>query len=471
MCGGHWPRDPLTRSELAAALGRSSRYRHLRTIVAEGNDTLLKPLTWQGDMGLGPVRDGETTFLRLDDVRGWAGIPGLDEAGPTVVAAYLRTYGPATPDRVHDWFGKGLGAKRLAITRWLDQLDEQCEPVTIEGDRVLVLREDLDDLRTTPASTAVRLLPGRDPWVMAPGTSDTRVVPPARREVVSRSANLVVARGVVAGTWTLRGERLDIAWFKESGRVPRTALDQEATAWRSSWTVRSTWRWSSPDPSRSDHSRQAAPRRRTLGLVRRSRVTHEPGRNDGLGRSSPQERGELASRLDAVDESQWTLPTPCAEWDVRALVNHVVGEELWTRPLVDGATIEEVGDRFDGDLLGDDPAAVGRAAATEAVAAVDRRLPEGGTVHLSFGVVPIEEYVQQLSADHLVHSWDLAVATHQELSLDPELVREVSEWFAEREELYRAAGAVGPAVPGDGDPQAALLGAFGRVAPPSQENR
>ena len=65
------------------------------------------------------------------------------------------------------------------------------------------------------------------------------------------------------------------------------------------------------------------------------------------------------SRLDAVDDSQWTLPTPCTEWDVRALVNHVIGEELWTVPLVDGATIEEVGDRFDGDLLGDDPTAVG----------------------------------------------------------------------------------------------------------------
>ncbi len=177
------------------------------------------------------------------------------------------------------------------------------------------------------------------------------------------------------------------------------------------------------------------------------------------------------ARLDAVDESHWTLPTPCAEWDVRALVNHVVGEELWTVPLVDRVTIEEVGDRFDGDLLGDDPMAVGRAAATEAAAAVDRRLPEGGTVTLSFGVVPIEEYVQQLSADHLVHSWDLAVATHQDLSLDRELVGEVSAWFADREALYRAAGAVGPAVPGDGDPQAALLGAFGRVAPPGYENR
>jgi hypothetical protein len=154
---------PLTRSELAGALGRSSRYRHLRTVVAEGNDTLLKPLTWQGDMGLGPVRDGETTFVRLDDVPGWAGIPDLEEAVPTVLAAYFRTYGPATPARVHDWFGKGLGAKRQAVTRWLDQLGEQCAQVTIDGGRVLVLREDLDELRKAPVSAAVRLLPGRDP--------------------------------------------------------------------------------------------------------------------------------------------------------------------------------------------------------------------------------------------------------------------------------------------------------------------
>jgi hypothetical protein len=219
---------PLTRSELASALGRDSRYRHLVTFVTEGNDTLLKPLTWQGDMALGPGRDGEPTFLRLDDVPGWGGIPDLDEAGRRVVAAYLRSYGPATPDRIHEWFGKGLGAKRRDITRWLDQVDEHCEWVTIEGDRVMVLREDLDDLQRTAASAAVRLLPGRDPWVMAPGTSDTHVVPPARREVVSRSANLVVSGGVVAGTWTLRGSRLGIAWFTESGRVPRTALNQEA---------------------------------------------------------------------------------------------------------------------------------------------------------------------------------------------------------------------------------------------------
>jgi hypothetical protein len=218
---------PLTRSELAAALGRSSRYRHLRGHVVDGNDTLLKPLTWQGDMGLGPPRDGEVTFLLLDAVPGWGGIPDAGEAGARVVLGYFRTYGPASPDRLHEWLGPGLGVKRKAIAGWLDGLADRLTAVTIDGDEALVLHEDLDELRASRASSAVRLLPGRDPWVMGPGTDDPHVVPPARREPVSRSANLVVARGVVAGTWTIRDELLRVTWFAESGRVPRGALREE----------------------------------------------------------------------------------------------------------------------------------------------------------------------------------------------------------------------------------------------------
>jgi winged helix DNA-binding protein len=239
LSSSDWPRfreyvrgaladGPLTHSELVAALGRSSRYRHLRTVLAEGNDTLLKPLTWQGDMSLGPAWDGETTYLRLDDVPGWAGLPDLELAGQTLVSAYFHIHGPATRDRVHDWFGKGLGAKRRSISRWLDQIGERLVTLTVEGDQVLALRDDLDDLRTSSPSTAVRLLPGRDPWVMAPGTSDAHVLPPGRREPVSRSANLVVFRGVVAGIWSVRAECLEVFWFQESGGVPRTELEQEA---------------------------------------------------------------------------------------------------------------------------------------------------------------------------------------------------------------------------------------------------
>ena len=163
-----------------------------------------------------------------------------------------------------------------------------------------------------------------------------------------------------------------------------------------------------------------------------------------------------------VGDDQWDLPTPCTDWTVRDLVNHVTGEDLWTVPLVEGSTIEEVGDRFDGDVLGDEPGDTALGAADDAAAAVAERLPAGGTVHLSYGEERLEEYVSQLAADHLVHGWDLAVAVGAAPRLDPDLVTDVAAWFAEREEIYRSAGAIGPRAGSYDDPQDDLLARFGR---------
>lgn len=168
------------------------------------------------------------------------------------------------------------------------------------------------------------------------------------------------------------------------------------------------------------------------------------------------------ARLNVVADDQWDAPTPCSEWTVRDLTNHVVGEDLWTAPLMQGSTIEEVGDRLDGDLLGEDPVRSAVAAADEATGAVAEALPTGGTVQLSYGEESMAEYVHQLAADHLVHGWDLAVATGGDASLDPELVAEVGAWFADREELYRQAGMIGARTEVDGDAQAELLAGFGR---------
>ena len=167
-------------------------------------------------------------------------------------------------------------------------------------------------------------------------------------------------------------------------------------------------------------------------------------------------------RVNTVGDHQWGGQTPCRDWSVRDLTNHVVGEDLWTAPLMRGSTIGEVGDRFDGDLLGDDPIRTALAAATDATRAVAETLPSHGTVHLSYGEEQMDEYVHQLAADHLVHGWDLAVATGGDTGLDPELVAAVASWFAEREDLYRQAGAIGERAESTGDPQGDLLAAFGR---------
>jgi hypothetical protein len=219
---------PLTIAELGAAVTRRRAYRHLKPVFDEGAGTLVKPLTWQGDMSFGPPRDGKHTFQRLDGNPRWAGIPDLDDAGRHAITAYLRTYGPATFDHVHYWLGDGLSAGRKRINGWLADLSDRLVPVDVEGETAYVVRGDVADLVAARASRSVRLLPGHDPWVIGPGTKDVHVTPSPRREVVTRKANLVVAGGVVGGTWVAKGDELVVTWFADAGRVPRKALGEEA---------------------------------------------------------------------------------------------------------------------------------------------------------------------------------------------------------------------------------------------------
>src|ERR1700716_4032915 len=102
---------------------------------------------------------------------------------------------------------------------------------------------------------------------------------------------------------------------------------------------------------------------------------------------------EFMDRVQRVHPEQWPDPTPCPGWDVRALVNHVVSQDRWDVELLAGATIGQVGDRFDGDLLGTDPVGIVAEAAKQAEEAVTEPGALDGTVYLSFGETPAEEYV------------------------------------------------------------------------------
>ncbi|MEV4822500.1 TIGR03086 family metal-binding protein [Micromonospora sp. NPDC049274] len=173
---------------------------------------------------------------------------------------------------------------------------------------------------------------------------------------------------------------------------------------------------------------------------------------------------EFVDRVDQIGPGQWAEETPCPDWDVRTLVNHVVGEDRWSVPLLAGRTIEEVGDRLDGDVLGADPVTTAREAAAQAEIAVTHPGTIDRTVHLSAGATPAAEYVQQLLAEHLVHGWDLAVAIGADPRLDPDAVHVCAQWFAGRVDDYRRDKLVGDGtqVPADADEQDRLLAAFGR---------
>lgn len=71
----------------------------------------------------------------------------------------------------------------------------------------------------------------------------------------------------------------------------------------------------------------------------------------------------FGDRVATVDVTDLDAPTPCADWTVRDLIDHVVTEDLWTPPLLAGETTAQIGDRFAGDQVGGTPAAAWRSAA------------------------------------------------------------------------------------------------------------
>jgi len=222
----------LTREELVAAVTKHRGFGHVGDALRSGWGSLLKPLAWQGDLCFGPSQGNRVTFMRPESASArWAGVPAPDDAAPKAIAAYLRAYGPSTVDGFRNWLSRGRTSK-AKMRRWFDAFRPRLAEVQVGSERAFVLAEDLDDLVATKPTRAVRLLPGFDQFVMGPGTEDAHVVPAHRRSVVSKQSGwispVVIAGGVVRGTWDVETDRVRVAWFTETGAVPRTALLAEA---------------------------------------------------------------------------------------------------------------------------------------------------------------------------------------------------------------------------------------------------
>jgi uncharacterized protein (TIGR03086 family) len=134
---------------------------------------------------------------------------------------------------------------------------------------------------------------------------------------------------------------------------------------------------------------------------------------------------EFDDRVHRVKDAQWTARTPCTDWTVRDLVGHITSEHLWAPLLLRGATLSEVGDRFDGDVLGDDPVGAWERAAAESKLAFHRPGALDGAVHTSGGLTPAAEYAWQMTLDLTVHAWDLARGIGAGDAIDEDLVATV----------------------------------------------
>jgi uncharacterized protein (TIGR03086 family) len=165
-----------------------------------------------------------------------------------------------------------------------------------------------------------------------------------------------------------------------------------------------------------------------------------------------------------VGDDQWSQVSDCEDWTVRELVNHVVTGNYWAGELADGKTIEEVGTRLDGDVLGDDPTAAYDDSAAVADAVFRRPGAMEAPCAVSYGPVPGSVYCGHRFLDVLVHGWDIAQSTGQDTTLDPDLVESLLEVLEPQIEGLQASGAFGTPVevPADAGPQTRLLALLGR---------
>src|SRR6266700_3172594 len=145
--------------------------------------------------------------------------------------------------------------------------------------------------------------------------------------------------------------------------------------------------------------------------------------------------------VTGIPAGRWHAATPCAGWDAHALLNHVVSGNLWAAELAAGTTIESVGSRLDGDVLGPDPA---RSYATSAKAAAAASLRPGALdapCAVSYGPVPGSVYAGHRFVDVFIHGWDLAAATGQDTTLDVGLLEACQKILEPQLAAFREAGA------------------------------
>jgi uncharacterized protein (TIGR03086 family) len=117
-------------------------------------------------------------------------------------------------------------------------------------------------------------------------------------------------------------------------------------------------------------------------------------------------------RVHAVGSDQWHLPTPDDEWDVTALVDHLIDENRWLPPLARGHDLDAASKIVEGakTTAGADRAKIWDDVSVASADAVKETGVLERTASLSRGPTPMRDYLGEMVFDHYVHAWDLGRA-------------------------------------------------------------
>jgi len=166
----------------------------------------------------------------------------------------------------------------------------------------------------------------------------------------------------------------------------------------------------------------------------------------------------MTETIAGVPEDKWGAATPCDDWTARDVVSHLVDTS--------GMFLGFIGKEPPaGPSVDDDPLGAFTTARDAVQGALDNPATATQEYDGMFGRTTFEKSVDGfLSADLVVHRWDLARATGQDETLPPDEVKRVHEQLAPMDEKMRGPGAFGPKLdpPPGADEQTKLLAFLGR---------
>ena len=214
--------EPMTREELTAAVVAKTRDHGLGEALGSGWSQVLKPAANHGLLVQGPPRGRNVTFV---DPAGWLGRafeePSAEEAMRVAVERFLDANGPATIADFARWFGVDPKTGRELMTPVLDDL----VAVEIKGYQGWLTKGGAKAAAKTKPAQSAHLLPGFDPYTLAPISHRDHIIPKGKVDEVSKAAGwiapVILENGRIVGTWESKSGAIALQPF---GKLPKRTI-------------------------------------------------------------------------------------------------------------------------------------------------------------------------------------------------------------------------------------------------------
>ncbi len=224
----------LTRDDLAVEVSKRVG-RWARDRLRSGWGELLGPAASAGILCFGPPQGSKVTFVRADQwIGGWEDVDP-QHAFEEVFRRFLHAYGPVTPAMFARWFG----ADGAEVGRVQDRLRAELAEVDVEGQRGLLLRDDVKGIRAARAT--VRMLPKYDCYILGARPRERIQSEEAKRRLLAHPRGryegavghwVLLLDGLIGGIWEHERRRgraeIRVEPFGRLTKTQRADLEAEA---------------------------------------------------------------------------------------------------------------------------------------------------------------------------------------------------------------------------------------------------